>query len=1671
MATYSTTSSITSKPISELGSITVQEYNDYRTSLSGLLNSGNITPSLHATYIRELDKKPIININDKLPTIPLSLENEENLSPELVRGIISSKPRLITKGDLFNLGNKIKLVNFDSIKNIKNKVNKSFSPRLLNYVEPYDIKGFDKTLFYTEVNSGLKVGDRVFIINGNYDNDLLIKSDKYKKGRDGYKVLYVENCKIVLDIDYTGEIPYNDEDDDEFIKVYYIRDQAEFIQANRQITTRDGVFDYKFSYYQNNIIFTDTYFTPMISSADDWGFNNGINPPLNVPGFFVRDSSVTIPTWTEITTQFVLGSYSYALSPSYSNNDRIKIMNDSFIYNGKEYKNGFVYKWEVGPTQSDWVVDVTYHKPLISKSNFRDGNFKGIWNTGLFGRQDKKIKWEGEKSTWSGGTLLNTTWEKGTINSAYTLINSYYSLFDSYGLPFQKENTTNNNGRGFNFIIDSEFITSTINNGTVLNTSIGTQSATFSVVENHLLSINATYSNKVNKGYFESCKFNNTSVNNSEISNSRSNNTKFTSIKSINSHFDESVIKDSSYTSDNIIKIIDYDEWSLSNYSTGVTNKVYKFYLTKEGYKRLKNKDFFYIKGLLVNDKSKNVINFFDKKFILSSWVEYIDDYSGDFVLTSIGASNSFYKRGVEFSSFLSTPAENEYRITTVLNGSNYETAIVDENPKMGYSLDIVLNTNDILGNSLTGIDFNRDKATSSVSSPTMSNYLGNIIDFSKAYIIDSDFESGILETSNWNSGINIEFNNDVNITENTNIGKYYNLIAVTSSSTIIATISTYNSLYPESGDDCLAVGKIVYLDSVYYDTLGRVDGIVVNTTSSGTLYTTTTGLNVSGTTNGSNLTVDIIAATVGSVISYGSLSSGSGYSFGTYTSVSTTTSGLGTGLTLDVTVSTAGGVISVSINNPGSGYSVLDSIDISGISNTTLAYIADISVQNGEVLSASINQSGVGYSIGDSLIIQSGNYDAVIIVTSVTGSMVRLPDNYKITSNDGSGGLVLEEVITGSSSIISSLDILDGGLFYTKDAQNRYGYLHKLKINKSKIKSGLFRRTFFKNSLIENDDYNVNDIDYSNLEKIRNLVVSDSIFLDNSNILSSAVYLNSHFVKGGDIWTNGIVQNSVWNGMTFSNGTIKESRWVDGKFNSGLFYNSKTFDSISSEYEQNYYTENTLSYYKDGLTTATISNNRYSWQNGQFGDSIKPLVDKYKQIPPLEFYKSDWENGTFSNGRFYYSKWYNGILNGGNIGDISIPSTDTLFYNGTIDYTIVDNATLYSSDTSYAQSTNNSITWNNGIFNSGVFGSDISQTASNSSIWYGGVFNGGEFTTNARWKNGVFNGGKFISGYGWTMSSSTYSTDYGWENGVFNGGEFGNANTATNSTWFTGEFDGGLFKGRVWNNGTFKLGDFNGSATYSSVGGLSSSNASDFINSFSQSYYGLWRDGFFTNIKDKFIKDKKIFTEIERSDRYAIKKIPAKVNIKNGLWVSGTFSNPNGEMNNCVWLDGTFEKGTFKNSSFNPYVSRDGGLTQSFNLNDTCIWKDGNFDGGDFYISNWETGNFIIGTGHGMIWKNGICSYMNAFNIYWENGLWRNGNWYGSSFEFGGEVTDDYTRQILFRGMSWSGTSSCHVWNVFEDVSTEAEVLISYATASTPGVDPFAIAEISSGFDGIGTA
>ena len=1419
-----------------------------------------------------------------------------NSATQEISNLISTKPMLISKAELLLLGSNIKLVGYDPVLGMNSTINRSFSPRLINWVEPYEIKGILKSLFYTEINSELKVGDRVFIVNGNYDSDLLIESDKYKKGRDGYKILYIDNCKVVLDINYTGVLPYKEDIIDNFIKVYYIRNQQEFLHANRQVTTRNGVFDYKFNRYQNTISFIDQDHTTFTISGARWGINGGV---IGSPGFFVRNGRTQ--SWTNITSAFtnttnITASYSYALSPTYYNNDRIKIMNGDFTYNGKQYKEGFVYKWIVGPTQSDWVVDVKYFQPFLSKNNFRDGNFDGIWNTGVFGRQNKQITWEGSKSTWNTGTLLNTTWKKGTFNSLYSLVDSYFSGIDEYGLPYQKSNSYNNGGKGLNYIVNSNIETSTINNGTIIRTIIGSQSATYSVVEKYITGSSSEYSNTIITANFDTCELNNSLVSNSDLKNIKANNTLFEGVKSVNSYFKNSVFHNSTYNSDNIIKILGYDEINAAEHPTlssqnssipGTVQKVYKFYITETSYNRLKTGDKFYIKGLKINDNSKNVINFFDKKFKINAWSEYVEDYDV--------YNDSFFKRGIEFSAFLSTPEENSYLFKTITVGSTVATSLIPiTNTNKLYSIDIWAKLYDVDYPSITNlpsligshvINFNTSEIPS-LNPGTSSISLGNIIDISNAYIIDSDFDSGLFENSQWNDGNHINYNNDSNITIQNSIGGQYNLSVATSSGYLIAT-SSYDKFFPEDDLDYLSVGSVVFLDTVDYNN----------------------GLSVS-----------------------------------------------------------------------------------------------------------------------------------------------RLPDAYKVISkSDVSVGgnqfgvYELQEIITGSSSQIIGMT---AGYFYTEKTKNRYNYIKSLKINKSNIKSGIFRRPYIKESIIQSDTYDSSDKEYNSLDKIRSLVVIDSIYSNKSNILSSATYLYSSFVKGTDVWRDGIIQNSIWISGTFSSGVIKESTWVNGSFVNGSFYGSRSFDANPTTYFPLYNSNRIRSYYKDGLTLGniysasgtTVSNDRYSWQDGNFING--------------EFYKSDWEGGTFSGGRFWNSKWYNGLFENGLIGSKQVSTSDTKFYNGTVSFAVVENATLYTEDTSLNKNINANIEWNDGYFNDGVFGSNISQTASNSAIWNNGTFNGGQFISNGRWKKGTFNNGLFISGYGWTQSDSLTQSNYGWESGTFNNGKFGNANGLTNSTWYTGEFHGGIFSGRVWNNGIFLQGELQGSGG-STIGGLTCGSASTFVDSFSHSYWGLWRSGIFTDIKDKFINNQAIYTIPTRARFEKRRGLVAK--FKNGLWQSGTFSHPGGEMSSSVWLDGAFKRGKFIGSSFNPYVKRNGSTQSSFNLNDnTCYWENGDLESSDFYISRWKNGNFNLGTATGMIWENGVAKYMNAFNIFWEKGLWRNGNWYGSSFEFNGSVTSDYVKQILFRGMSWSGTASAHIWNIFLNTEEkETQILSAVAAAPTYSTVP----------------
>ena len=527
-------------------------------------------------------------------------------------------------------------------------------------------------------------------------------------------------------------------------------------------------------------------------------------------------------------------------------------------------------------------------------------------------------------------------------------------------------------------------------------------------------------------------------------------------------------------------------------------------------------------------------------------------------------------------------------------------------------------------------------------------------------------------------------------------------------------------------------------------------------------------------------------------------------------------------------------------------------------------------------------------------------------------------------------------------------------------------------------------------NTLFDNTDTTLSPTN-NDILKLTNI-----IFTDNNNTVNSGLINQSHFING--YWNNGIIYNSIWNGSTFNNGVFNSGYWVNGTFSGGIFLNSKDTKKTSVPFDNVKWIR--------------------TWLGGNFNAG--------------QFSKSTWLNGTFNNGRFSESDWYGGIWNNGILGSSTIAYNNTtmgyyLPISGGATFTIwnngiVDNALIGGSGSVY---------WYGGKFNGGEFTS-FGKISSNESIWYGGDFNGGKVTGLSRWKNGNFNAGKFLSYYGYQnvspTNSSTFSTDYGWENGRFNGGEFGNASTGTNSVWYNGEFNGGVFTGRFWNYGIFTKGSFIGS-------GLTSLSVNSYVQSFTNSYYGFWNDGFVSDRKNLIQTEKRIFTELIR--KVDEKPILNDVFISNILWMSGTFSHGLGKLYNSTWLDGTFVKGSLINTQFNPYVDRTftGATSYSFNFNDTCVWKNGNFINGSFYISEWENGIFYGGDMNGGIWRNGTWNYGKANNVYWENGLWRNGIWNGSLFtqssiDSSYNVTPGYEHDIMINVAQASGTNSLHLIN-----------------------------------------
>jgi hypothetical protein len=142
-------------------------------------------------------------------------------------------------------------------------MSKSYSARLLNHTEPVMVNGMTKTAFYSEHSIDISVGDKLFVLNGNFDSD----SFPYLYGRnskfvDGYRVLMVDKCKITLDIDWDfATNVYEELDISEFIKVWNVRTAHEL---NYYASIMVDLYEIKINRYayrqSNDIVFIDESF-------------------------------------------------------------------------------------------------------------------------------------------------------------------------------------------------------------------------------------------------------------------------------------------------------------------------------------------------------------------------------------------------------------------------------------------------------------------------------------------------------------------------------------------------------------------------------------------------------------------------------------------------------------------------------------------------------------------------------------------------------------------------------------------------------------------------------------------------------------------------------------------------------------------------------------------------------------------------------------------------------------------------------------------------------------------------------------------------------------------------------------------------------------------------------------------------------------------------------------------------------------------------------------------------------------------------------------------------------------------------------------------------------------------------------------------------------------------
>jgi len=310
-------------------------------------------------------KLPLKTILNKLPQLNSAQSKELNK----IVGITASN----------------KIVGLNTKEIIYRKSKRSFSVKLMNYVEPYLIKGQRYTLFYTEVDHNLKLGDRVFIESGNYDSDFIIRANKFNKLSDGYIVQYVDKTKVVLDIEYTGDYPISQIEHSEYL-------------SNK--------FSNKYSHSTNTLLYINGTFSLTGNDFGVLGFKSSGNDFLTFGNSFLiydkESNGDKEPAYLkDITSDIISGSYSGYLSRNlharinssnfeiskYSKADQRDLRKANSI---NKFGFSYLYLWVDKPHNVSPGATVSLHL----------SNLEGTGNISF---------WEGTKqfTAWSGSGSLS----------------------------------------------------------------------------------------------------------------------------------------------------------------------------------------------------------------------------------------------------------------------------------------------------------------------------------------------------------------------------------------------------------------------------------------------------------------------------------------------------------------------------------------------------------------------------------------------------------------------------------------------------------------------------------------------------------------------------------------------------------------------------------------------------------------------------------------------------------------------------------------------------------------------------------------------------------------------------------------------------------------------------------------------------------------------------------------------------------------------------------------------------------------------------------------------------------------------------------------------------------------------------------------------------------------